>query len=93
MTSQSDYQVIRTKDSIYFGALHNGLKHGLGVLVTPHSLYEGSFSLNHKMGKGFAKFPNGSIYVGDFANNRPHGRGLLTFGEEYYMGDFANGAM
>ena len=45
------------------------------------------------MGKGFAKFPNGSVYVGEFANNRPHGRGLLTFGDEYYMGDFSNGAM
>lgn len=63
------------------------------MLVTPHSLYEGEFSLDRKMGKGYAVLPNGSQYHGDFANDRPHGRGLLTHGEEYYMGDFQNGAM
>lgn len=37
--------------------------------------------------------PNQAQYHGDFVNDRPHGRGLLSFGEEYYMGDFQNGAM
>ena len=73
--------------------MENDLRHGWGVLITRHSLYEGQFSLHHKMGKGYALFPNGSTYHGDFANDKPHGHGLLTFGEEYYMGDFQNGAM
>lgn len=37
--SQPDFQVLTTKESLYFGAVHNGLRHGLGVLITPHSLY------------------------------------------------------
>ncbi len=61
--------------------------------MTKASLYEGEFSLNHKMGKGYMIFPNKSTYYGDFVNDKPHGHGLLTFNSEYYMGDFENGAM
>ena len=45
------------------------------------------------MGKGYMKFPNGAIYFGDFHNDRTHGQGWLKFGDEYYVGDFENGAM
>lgn len=38
-------------------------------------------------------FSNGSSYHGDFINDKPQGQGLLSFKEEYYMGDFENGAM
>lgn len=75
------------------GAALNGLRHGLGVLITESTLYEGSFSLGHKMGKGYMKFSNQSIYIGDFSNNKPHGYGMLTFAGEYYIGDFQNGTM
>jgi hypothetical protein len=93
LLQQPNYSLTQQLNLLYFGAVQNGVKHGLGVLVTPHSLYEGEFSLDRKMGKGYAVLPNGSQYHGDFANDRPHGRGLLTHGEEYYMGDFQNGAM
>ena len=78
---------------MYFGGMYNEMKHGKGVFVTRSSLYEGEFSLNHKMGKGYTIFPNGATYYGDFVNDRPHGHGLLAMGEEYYMGDFENGSM
>ena len=73
---------------MYFGGMYNGMRHGWGVYVTKNSLYEGHFSLNHKMGKGYSVFPNGATYYGDFINDKPHGHGLLTMGQEYYMGDF-----
>jgi hypothetical protein len=57
------------------------------------TVYEGEWSLDFKVGKGYMKFPNGSIYFGDFQNNRAHGEGWLKFGDEYYVGDFENGAM
>ena len=73
--------------------MHNEMRHGWGILLTAHTLYEGEFSLNHKMGKGYFLFPNGSSYTGDFANDRPHGQGVLQLGEERYLGEFANGTM
>jgi hypothetical protein len=85
--------VVRGKDSLYFGGMDNGSRHGLGVVITKLTLYEGSFSLHRKMGQGFMRFPTGATYFGDFVNDKPHGRGLLTLAEEYYMGDFENGAM
>ena len=67
--------------------------HGWGILVTKTTIYEGKFSLGHKMGKGYMKFPNDSIYIGDFVNDKPHGQGLMQLADEYYIGDFDNGAM
>jgi len=55
------------------------MKHGFGVVIYKNNLYEGSFSLNHKMGKGYMVFPNKSTYYGDFTNDKPHGHGLLNF--------------
>lgn len=73
--------------------MYKGMKHGFGVLQTEDTVYEGEFSLNFKSGKGYQKFPNGSIYVGDFENNRTHGEGSLRYNDEYYIGDFQNGCM
>jgi hypothetical protein len=64
------------------------MRHGIGVLVTRNSLYEGYFSLGHRMGKGYMAYPNTSVYLGDFVNDRPHGHGMLSLAEEYYIGDF-----
>lgn len=61
----------------YMGGTHLDLYHGWGVLVTKSTVYEGMFSLGHKMGKGYMKFPNNSIYLGDFINDKPHGQGLM----------------
>lgn len=61
--------------------------------IRQETVYEGEFSLDFKKGKGYMKFPNSSVYFGDFVNNRTHGEGWLKFGEEYYVGDFDNGAM
>lgn len=69
------------------------MKHRFGVLQTEDTVYEGEFSLNFKSGKGYQKFPNGSIYIGDFENNRTHGEGSLRYNDEYYIGDFENGCM
>ncbi len=69
------------------------MKHGWGVMVTKHTIFEGKFSLNHKLGKGYIQFANGSIFVGDFSNDKPNGQGMLTYNEEYYIGDFENGMM
>lgn len=71
--------MIRTKDYIYFGGIYNNMKHGYGVMINKNTLYEGSYSLNHKMGKGYTIFPNQSTYYGDFTNDKPHGHGLLNF--------------
>lgn len=57
------------------------MKHGLGVLLTSDTVYEGEFHLDFKVGKGYQKFPNGSVYFGDFINNRTHGQGSLKFGD------------
>lgn len=66
---------------MYFGGVYNNLKHGLGVLISKHSLYEGQFSLNHKMGKGYMVFSNHSAYYGDFINDKPQGHGLLSINQ------------
>ena len=39
LMAQIDYQLVRTKESLYFGGFHNGLRHGFGVVITPHSIY------------------------------------------------------
>jgi hypothetical protein len=79
--SQPGFTVIRGSKGLYFGGTYKGLKHGLGVLLTEDAVYEGEFSLDFKAGKGYQKFPNGSIYFGDFVNNKTHGEGSLKFGE------------
>lgn len=81
LLSQEGYQVMRGKDWVYFGGVDNGSRHGLGVLITRQTLYEGTFSLHRKMGQGFMRFPSGATYYGDFVNDKPHGRGLLALGE------------
>lgn len=70
------------------GGTHMGLYHGWGILVSKSATYEGRFSLGHKMGKGYMKFPNNSVYVGDFTNDKPHGQGMMQLADEYYIGDF-----
>lgn len=30
---------MRVKEGVYFGGLYNGMRHGLGVLVTRNSVY------------------------------------------------------
>mgnify|MGYP000250577662 FL=1 len=46
--------------------MYKDTKHGFGVELTTDTVYEGEFSLDYKMGKGYMKFPNGSVYFGDF---------------------------
>lgn len=64
------------------------MRHGWGVLINKNSIYEGEFSLNHKNGKGYIKYPNQSQYFGDFSNDKPNGHGFLKYQSEYYIGDF-----
>lgn len=62
---------------LYMGGTHMGLYHGWGILKTKKTTFEGQFSLGHKMGKGYMKFPNNSTYIGDFTNDKPHGHGMM----------------
>lgn len=93
LLTQETFQVVRSREYLYFGGMQEGLRHGWGVLLGRGSAYEGSFSLGRKMGKGWLQSSSGAVFLGDFTNDRPHGQGLLSHGEEYYMGDFENGAM
>jgi hypothetical protein len=70
---QQTFTILYDNDTLYFGGAYRGMKHGLGVELTSDTVYEGEFSLDFKVGKGYMKFPNGSIYFGDFQNNRTHG--------------------
>ena len=64
---------------MYFGGTYMDMKHGYGVELTLDTVYEGEFSLDFKVGKGYMKFPNGAIYFGDFQNNKTHGEGWLKY--------------
>ena len=79
MFNQSNYAVIPEKKSLYFGGVYRGMKHGIGVYLTSDTAYEGEFSLDYKSGRGWQRFPNGSVYVGEFQNNKTHGEGELRF--------------
>lgn len=73
LTNQPNFNIICQPNFMYFGGIYKNMKHGLGVFLTEDTVYEGQFSLDFKSGKGYQKFPNGSVYVGDFQNNRTHG--------------------
>ena len=90
LTAQPDYKIIKYDHSpdslepvlhhhenVYMGGFHHGMHHGWGILITKSTVYEGKFSLGHKMGKGYMKFPNNSVYIGDFTNDKPHGQGMM----------------
>lgn len=62
---------------MYVGGTYLGFYHGWGILIAKTSIYEGNFSLGHKMGKGYIKYSNKSVYIGDFVNDKPHGQGKM----------------
>ena len=69
------------KESTYYGEVHNGKRHGTGVLVYRCGrVYEGEWMHDQKRGYAAEKFPNGSVYKGQYLNGKPSGTGTYIWG-------------
>ncbi len=66
-----------SKESIYEGALKDGLFHGQGVLQRPNYIYEGEFFKGLKHGEGQLTDSDGIVYKGGGVNGKRHGQGVL----------------
>lgn len=78
-------KTVRTQNKIYFGQIHNKLKHGKGTcraklgltIYRDGRVYEGAYLQNQKEGKGCEIYSNGNMYVGDYHQNKKHGKGTF----------------
>ncbi|CAD8213166.1 unnamed protein product [Paramecium octaurelia] len=88
-----NFNIVASKNKIYFGQVFNGQKHGKGVLLMDQEhVYEGEFNNNRKHGQGWEFFPSKSYYQGLYVNGKPEGQGKFTWANgEYYEGEWFNG--
>lgn len=72
----TDYAVIHSIDSTYYGPMRNALYYGSGKLVyASGTVIEGTFSNGCLYGQGKATFKNGDVFTGTF--NQDVGTGRL----------------
>lgn len=77
---EADYTEIEYTNSVYYGPVKNGMRHGKGKLVFHEgSVYEGDFVNGRYHGQGKITFPNGTVYEGGFANGEYDGWGKLIY--------------
>lgn len=82
-------QLTRVDGLEYDGEWENGLKHGVGILISDELTYNGQFANDNFNGKGEVKYTNGDKYVGQFANGTKHGKGDYTWKNgEKFSGDW-----
>ena len=79
----------------YIGQLHNGVRHGLGVLKwIDGSKYAGEWASDHPCGFGVEKYSDGSSYSGGFHQDLRHGFGEFEVSPGVsYCGQFEHGEM
>jgi hypothetical protein len=69
-------EIKRYRESIYWGEITEGKRHGQGIMLYPNGrFYEGFWSGNLRNGKGYERFSNGSTYKGSYINGKPEGCG------------------
>ncbi len=68
-------------------------ENGKGTFViSPKSVYNGSFKDGKYHGHGTCTFPNGAKYVGQWKNGKMHGKGVYTLSKKSrYVGEFKDG--
>ena len=82
------------KLEIYEGETnYENLKHGFGILTTPHYILKGSWRKGEFTGWGRKYLENGDIYEGKFINGEINGKGNYINKDKntFYVGDFVNG--
>ena len=77
----------------YTGRVHNGLKHGHGVLLNPDGTwYDGQWQVDRRHGHGKHSETSNVVYDGQWQNDVHHGIGKMTTETGSYEGSFVNGA-
>jgi len=80
----------------YAGRFKNGQMHGSGVEFCKNGerLYQGTFRLDKREGRGEEYTEGIKVYKGEFSNNLRHGFGIAYFGDHHeYIGRFVEGSM
>ncbi len=80
----------------YAGRFKNGQMHGSGVEFDKNGerIYQGTFRLDKREGRGEEYAEGIKVYKGEFSNNLRHGFGIAYFGDHHeYIGRFVEGVM
>ncbi len=86
----SGYQKIG--DEEYVGAFANGIRQGLGLLMSSAGVYIGEFDQDVPSGSGTLEDATGGRYHGQFKDGKPHGHGTyVTESGDAYQGRFVDG--
>ena len=76
---------------IYEGETNmDNLKHGFGMLTTPHYILKGTWRNDQFTGWGRKSMRNGDTLEGKFVNGELNGKGIFKNKESVYIGDFVN---
>ena len=70
---------------------YENLKHGYGVLTTPHYILKGNWRKGEFTGWGRKSMRNGDMLEGKFVNGEINGKGIFKSKESVYIGEFVNG--
>ena len=77
---------------IYEGEMSDkNLKHGKGILTTPHYVLKGTWRNDQFTGWGIKCKRNGDNLEGKFINGELNGKGVFKNGNDLYEGEFING--
>ena len=80
------------KLEIYEGEInYENMKHGFGVLTTPHYILKGTWRKGEFTGWGRKTMRNGDILEGKFVCGEINGKGIFKNKESKYIGEFING--
>ncbi|CAD8148279.1 unnamed protein product [Paramecium octaurelia] len=89
----SDFQVSKQSDeSVYFGTLESGLKHGNGIQVWPQvgNLLIGTWQNDLLQGFCTMHYRNGDIFEAQFQNGRTNGFGMFISEKKIVKGIWIN---
>ena len=95
-TFQNQIRIKNSNDpdnlEIYKGETNfQNLKHGFGVLTTPHYILKGSWRKDEFTGWGRKSMRNGDVLEGKFVNGELNGKGIFKSKDNnIYIGDFVN---
>ena len=80
------------KIEIYEGEMnYENMKHGNGVLTTPHYILKGTWRKGEFTGWGRKTMRNGDILEGKFVCGEINGKGIFKNKDNKYIGEFING--
>lgn len=76
----------------YEGNFLDNMQHGLGILITPVSKYDGDWKFDEREGQGTLVLNESISYSGGFKGGKYHGEGMLCDGNgRVYFGLFQHG--